>query len=128
MSMQMMDVSERFDNVLDFEFIEELITEFKTDIRKKGVSSVIEKVELSRRNNKEDFPSWVVEVFYKCIFISVEELYTIAGHTLTVNHGHDPFGSFIRATCSSGAFAEWHVDSDYNIFEDWDSWERDVQS
>lgn len=125
MSTQMMNVSGKLDNVIDFVFIEELITKFKTDLRKKGVSSVIETVELSRRHNKEAFPSWVVEVFYKCICISVEELYTIAGHTLTVNHGKDSFGPCVKAECSSGAYAEWHIDSERNVFEGWDSWKRE---
>lgn len=120
-------VAEDIDNRPEVDIAKVIIIQFKQEIRKKGVSSAIERVYLSQRNHKEDFPDPFIEVFYKLLCRSVEELYTIEGHTLTVKHGKDSYGPYVKAECSSGDYAEWHIDSECNVFEGWDSWKREAR-
>ncbi|WP_025693058.1 hypothetical protein [Paenibacillus zanthoxyli] len=112
-----------FPNDLDrqktLELADEACEQLQSFVAENGINCVLQSLEerLEQSSGNIDLQRHFLLSILKVVIVA---MYKLPGHSLNVITGKDRNGLYVSAQCSSGSYAEWHVDSALNVFENWD--------
>lgn len=115
-------VQEAFNGKSIEQLVDYLVKETFDRVQINGVPHMIELMEkvIAEQFEGRKAPAFARGIFLITMELAVKSLYTIPGHKLIVTHGIDRKGTWLFATCSSGAYALWRSSPERSILENWD--------